>query len=229
MDTTVQAVQRRLIVLGYSVGKAGADGILGRDTIAGLTKFQTDKGIDLQYPGTIGPKMLSALGLTAPATSIPPWIALAQQKIGLNEVKNNKELSTFLKSDGSTVGDPAKIPWCGDFIETCIAVTLPREPMLTNPYWALNWLKFGIAVDMSKPRFGCIGASERDGGGHVFFVVGHDQNYFHILGGNQSNSVTIERKAKSDVKGLRWPSTYPLPADAMAFSTFTGKISTNEA
>ncbi|MGV1793837.1 peptidoglycan-binding domain-containing protein [Rhizobium sp. A37_96] len=32
MDTSVQAVQRRLIALGYNVGTVGTDGILGNDT-----------------------------------------------------------------------------------------------------------------------------------------------------------------------------------------------------
>lgn len=228
MDTTVQLVQRRLIALGYTVGKAGADGIIGRDTIAALTRFQTDKGLSLQYPGTIGPATLNALGIdTSPM--LPPWVTLAKTKMGLNEVRDNKELSAFLKSDGRTLGDPAKLPWCGDFVETCIAVSLPREPMIANPYWALNWLKFGVEISKDKPVMGAIGAAERDGGGHVFFVVGHDKNYFHALGGNQSNSISIVKMDKGRVKGLRFPSTYPMPSDVLPFTTFSGQISVNEA
>jgi len=44
---------------------------------------------------------------------------------------------------------------------------------------------------------GAIGGRERNGGGHVFFVVGHDKTYFHLLGGNQGNSVSIVKKLKS--------------------------------
>ncbi|MBM7044070.1 TIGR02594 family protein, partial [Rhizobium lusitanum] len=205
------------------------DGIQGRMTIAAITKFQTDKNLSVQYPGTLGPTTLTALGISSAALSIPPWVALAQTKMGLNEVRDNKVLSAFLKSDGSTVGDPSKLPWCGDFVETCIAVTLPHEPMITNPYWALNWLKFGIEIPEGKPVMGAIGVATRNGGGHVFFVIGHDQNFFHILGGNQSNSVSIEKMDKSRVAGLRYPSTYPKPDTVLPFSVFTGKISTDEA
>lgn len=228
MDTTVQSVQRRLIALGYSVGNAGADGIFGRATITALAKFQTDKGLDLQYPGTLGQKTIAALGLDK-SPALPPWICLAKTKMGLNEVRDNKPLSAFLKSDGATLGDPAKLPWCGDFVETCIAVSLPREPMIANPYWALNWLKFGVEVPKDKPIMGAIGAAERDGGGHVFFVVGQDRDYYHALGGNQSNAVSIVKMDKGRVRGLRFPSTYPMPSDVLPYTTFNGQISLNEA
>ncbi|MDW5318358.1 hypothetical protein [Rhizobium sp. PL01] len=101
--------------------------------------------------------------------------------------------------------------------------------MINNPYWALNWLKFGNPVLKDKPVMGAIGAAERGGGGHVFFVVGHDKENYHALGGNQSNTVSIVKMPKSRVKGLRFPSTYPLPSSALAYSTYDGKISSNEA
>jgi peptidoglycan hydrolase-like protein with peptidoglycan-binding domain len=88
MDTTVQEVQRRLIALGYSVESAGADGVLGRNTIAALSKFQADLTLEIQYPGTIGAKTLAALGLDK-RPALPPWISLAQSKMGLNEVGDN--------------------------------------------------------------------------------------------------------------------------------------------
>lgn len=228
MDTTVQSVQRRLIALGYSVGTAGADGILGRNTIVAIAKFQADKALDLQYPGAIGSKTIAALGLDK-TPALPPWVSLAQSKMGLNEIRDNKELSAFLKSDGHALGDPSKLPWCGDFVETCIAVSLPREPMIANPYWALNWLKFGIDVPKDKPVMGAPGVAERDGGGHVFFVVGWDRDYYHVLGGNQSNSVSIVRMEKGRVQGLRYPSTYPMPSNVLPFTTYNGQISVNEA
>ncbi|MEP9380673.1 hypothetical protein ABLE91_28575 [Aquabacter sp. CN5-332] len=127
--------------------------------MAALTKFQADQKLDLQYPGTIGPKTLAALGIAEPvAESLTPWIALAQRKMGLHEVRDNKALKDFLKSDGHALGDPAKLPWCGDFVETCIAVSLPREPMIDNRYWALNWPKFGVEVSKASP---VMGAAER--------------------------------------------------------------------
>lgn len=226
MDKTVQEVQRRLIALGHGVGSAGADGVLGRNTIDALSKFQADRTLDIQCPGTIEAKTLAALGLDR-RTTLPPWILLAQTKMGLNEVRDSKELSAFLKSNGHVLGDPSKLPWCGDFVETCIVVSLPREPMIANPYWALNSLKFGIEVPKDKPIMGAIGVAKREGGAHV--VVGQDRDYYRVPGGNQSNSVSIVIMDKDRVQGLRFPSTYPMPSNVLPFITYNGQISVNEA
>jgi len=56
----------------------------------------------------------------------------------------------WLKRDGRSLSDPVKNPWCGDFVETCIRIALPNEPLLgalgTNPYRTGTWLLFGQAV-----------------------------------------------------------------------------------
>lgn len=230
MSDIVKAVQRGLIARGYDLGPSKDDGDPGRLTTAAIAEFQAKEKLPIKYPGTIGPTTLKALGIfeVNAADVMPPWIALAKKKMGLHEVRNNAELKAFLKSDGRALGDPSKLPWCGDFVETCIAVSLPREPMVANPYWALNWLKFGIEVPKDKPVMGAVGVKSRDGGGHVFFIVGHDNSHFHALGGNQSNSVSIVKIAKSDVKGLRFPSTYPMPA-VMPSTKFNGQMAGSEA
>jgi len=45
--------------------------------------------------------------------------------------------------------------------------------------------------------------------GHVVFVLGQDDTHFFVLGGNQSDAVTIARIAKSRLIGARWPTTFP--------------------
>lgn len=221
-------IQKRLIELGYNVGAAGADGILGRATTAAIAAYQKDQHLDIKYPGTIGPKTLKALGLASDEKITPPWIVEAYRKFGLHEKLDNAELRKYLKSDGQTLGDPAKLPWCGDFVETVIALTLPKEPMITNPYWARNWLKFGIEIPKTKPVMGCIGVVERDSGGHVFFVVGHDKTHLHALGGNQSNSISKVKIDKKRLLGLRYPKTYPVSWE-LPYTVFNGKITSNEA
>lgn len=232
MDT--KALQKRLIALGYSVGPAGADGVMGRNTIAAITRFQADQGLPIKYPGTVGPITIAALNVGTDKTTaiggevLPPWFVEARRKIGLQEKLNNKTLREYLKSDGSTLGDPAKLPWCGDFIETVIALTLPNEPMVDNPYYALNWRKFGVPIE--TVALGALAPFQRTGGGHIGIIVGHDKTHFHVLGGNQSNAITIVRIDKDRLSGpLRWPLTYPLPTKALPFSTIDATISTNEA
>ena len=116
----------------------------------------------------------------------------------------------WLKRDGRSLGDPGKNRWCGDFVETCIRMGLPGEPTLgalgTNPCRARNWLLFGKETN---PVPGAVLIFERGSGGHVGFAVGQDDANFYVLGGNQSDAVTIASIAKSRLFGARWPASFP--------------------
>ena len=139
-----------------------------------------------------------------------PWITEAKTALGRNEARDRSWLMDWLKRDGRSLGDPAKSPRCGDFVETSIRMALPNEPLLgalgTNPYRARNWLLFGKET---KPVTGAVLVFERGSGGHVGFALGQDDTNFFVLGGNQSDAVTIARIAKSRLLGARWPATWP--------------------
>jgi uncharacterized protein (TIGR02594 family) len=139
-----------------------------------------------------------------------PWVIEAKSALGRNEARDRSWLMDWLKRDGRSLGDPGKNPWCGDFVETYIRMGLPEEPLLgalgSNPYWARNWLLFGQSV---QPITGAVLVFERGSGGHVGFAVGQDDTHFFVLGGNQSDAVTIARVAKSRLLGARWPATVP--------------------
>ncbi len=145
----------------------------------------------------------------APAGQLP-WITEAKTALGRREARDRTWLMDWLKRDGRSLGDPSKTPWCGDFVETCIRIGLPDEPLLAalgaNPYWARNWLLFGRDT---KPVPGAVLVFERGSGGHVGFAVGQDDTNFFVLGGNQSDAVTVARVAKSRLLGARWPATFP--------------------
>jgi len=116
MTIDIRAVQRRLISLGYDVGPWGADGVAGAVTRRAVAAFQADRGLAIQWPGTIGPKTLEALfGVSTEPKSVSltaPWYAEATRRLGLHETRNRIELSEWLRSDGTTLGDPSKLPWC---------------------------------------------------------------------------------------------------------------------
>lgn len=57
----VRFLQRLLIGHGYSVGTSGTDGSFGGDTEKAVKKFQQDKGVEINYPGTVGKKTWKAL------------------------------------------------------------------------------------------------------------------------------------------------------------------------
>jgi uncharacterized protein (TIGR02594 family) len=141
-----------------------------------------------------------------------PWIVEGKKVWGLHEVNDNAKLKQWLRSDGKTLGDPKALPWCGDYTETAIKNSLPNEPfpgaLGKNPYWARNWLHFGI---QTTPVYGAVGVFSRGKGGHVGFLVGEDTADYYVLGGNQSDSVNIVRISKSRFLGARWPSTFKNP------------------
>ena len=138
-----------------------------------------------------------------------PWMVEAKKVMGLHETRDRAALAKWLKSDGKTLGDPSKLPWCGDFVDTAIELALPDEPrpgkLGENPYWALNWLLFGKACN---PAYGAVVAFERPGGGHVGFLVGQDEKRFYVLGGNQGDTVSVTPIDRGRARGYRWPSTY---------------------
>jgi uncharacterized protein (TIGR02594 family) len=141
-----------------------------------------------------------------------PWIEEGKRVFGLHETRDNAKLKQWLRSDGKALGDPKALPWCGDYVETAIKNALDSEPfegkLGENPYWARNWLEFGVATE---PVYGAVIVFERGNGGHVGFVVGEDSTDYYVLGGNQSNSVNISRISKSRCLGTRWPASFENP------------------
>jgi uncharacterized protein (TIGR02594 family) len=220
-------IQRALRRHGFDPGPI--DGAIGPLTRHAIAAFEAAHGLSADgAPDTAFVETLT--GGTADARWLP-WFAEAERRRGLHEKRDNLELSAFLRSDGATVGDPARIPWCGDFVETCVALALPDEPLPTNPYLARNWLSFGVA---STPTLGAVlvfWRGSRDGiSGHVGFCAGEDAAAFQVLGGNQANAVGIARIAKVRLLGARWPKTAPPPqAGAATHDEGTGgALSTNE-
>jgi uncharacterized protein (TIGR02594 family) len=234
-------VQKRLIAHGFNPGDI--DGEWGRNTLRATIAFQTARGLPAE--GVLNSATVAALRLDPisgqPAVSakddVPtrdlldhmPWMTLALKKRGLHEGRDNAELRAFLKSDGPTLGDPAQLPWCGDFVETCIAVTLPTSTLPTNPYLARNWLKFGATVD---PCFGAVMVfwrGKRSGtSGHVGFYYSEDDDVYHVLGGNQSNSVNVTSLRKERLLGARMPNVGGPYPKRVVHKAADWKISENE-
>lgn len=122
------------------------------------------------------------------------------------------------------------IPWCGLWMAV-VAKRAGWEPV-KDPLWARNWLNFGRPVPIHEASLGDVLVFSRPGGGgHVGEYVGHDAGYFHVLGGNQKDAVTIARLAKSRCIGVRrpkWRLMKPLGVRPYLLAA-SGAVSTNEA
>ena len=207
------------------------DGVRGPVTTAEILKAADDGRLSAiaRVPAPVTGAATVKESLTAEITRPKlPWIDEGRKVYGLHEVKDNAALRKWLISDNKTLGDPAALPWCGDFVETCIKRALPAEPfvgaMAVNPYWARNWVTFGEACE---PSYGCIVVFERGpSSGHVGFAIGQDATHFFVLGGNQGDRVGIAPIAKDRLLASRWPMTWPNdpgPLPAMVMGTM-GKV-----
>lgn len=92
-----------------------------------------------------------------------------------------------------------EIPWCGLFVAFVAAQA--GKPLCKNPLWALNWGTWGS--DAGQPELGDVLTFVRNGGGHVGIYIGEDSNCYHVLGGNQSDAVTITRIDKTRLRAAR--------------------------
>jgi uncharacterized protein (TIGR02594 family) len=224
------AVQTRLKELGFDPGPL--DGIYGRQTRVAVALFQTANMVRIKWPGTVGEQTLKALfrdsDVKGPLLEYP-WLDLAISKKGLIEGRDYVELSKFLKSDGATLGDPRKLPWCGDFVQTCIAIPLVEEVLPANPYLARNWMQFGRPIEPTIGAVMVFWRGKRLGiAGHVAFAVGHSSSAYYVIGGNQSDSVSVTSIAKVRLIGARWPITVNLPNITLPRAV-GGVLSINEA
>lgn len=184
--------------------------------------------------GVEGPKTrAAAYAFSKPVGVELPWMKEAEKVMGLHEVMDDEELRAWLRKDGSTLGDPAKLPWCGDFVETAIKLALPKEKVPTNPYLARNWAGWG---EDATRRYGAVIVFWRDRRegtqGHVGFATAIDEarGLVEVLGGNQGNEVSRAWLGMDRILAWRapkgWASKMPLIG---ARSSGGAAISTNEA
>lgn len=230
MDVLV--MQRALTAQGYDPGFI--DGLWGRATREAVMDYQTRHG--LPADGIVTPALETSIvnGLAMVASNGIVWLDEARRLMGTKEVAgrgSNRIILNWATDLGITYGDD-DIPWCGLFVAHCIGSTLPAEKLPANPLGARQWAKLGVAL--AEPAEGAIlvfwRGSKTGGLGHVGFYIGEDKDAYHILGGNQSDSVSVARVAKDRLLTARWPSTASaLTGKAIALTEGGKPIATREA
>jgi uncharacterized protein (TIGR02594 family) len=164
----------------------------------------------------------------APDTDIP-WLAEAVRVKGLHEARDTSRLRAWFDASVAWI-DPREIPWCGAFVATVLRKWQPGIALPENPLGARNWAGFGAAA---RPQLGAVLVFWRGspGGwaGHVGFYWGEDDAAFHVLGGNQSDAVTVTRVAKSRLLAARWPVGVSQPLTTIRLTASGQPLSHNEA
>lgn len=164
----------------------------------------------------------------------PKILVEALKWLGTKEikgVKHNMCILDWAKQLGiGNIYNTDEIAWCGLFIAyVCHATGVDAGITPKDALWALNWNKFGTKQKVAM--LGDVLTFTRNGGGHVGIYVGEDTSYYHVLGGNQGDMVSITRIAKSRLSQIRrtkWSIAQPANVRVIKVSA-TGTVSTNEA
>jgi uncharacterized protein (TIGR02594 family) len=137
----------------------------------------------------------------------PAWLGYAWPEAGVREVAgkgSNGRIAAFFRDAGHPAITSDETAWCAAFVGACLVRSGIKG---TGSLLARSYLEWGAAID--EPRLGAIAVLSRGrdpGQGHVGFVVGETPRALVLLGGNQSDAVTVEAFDRSTVLGLRWPS-----------------------
>lgn len=162
-------------------------------------------------------------------TNRPAWLAKALTLVGTREAAgpaNNPAILVWAKATPNLGMDYTadSIAWCGLFAAYCTSQSGITPPPIAVR--AKAWASWGIPAPSLVP--GVVLVFERPGGGHVGFYVGEDSDYFHVLGGNQGDAVSIVKIDKSRCIAKRWPAGVPIIQSPM-INSLGLSVSSNEA
>jgi uncharacterized protein (TIGR02594 family) len=206
-NSTVMKIQKALLEKGFLPGII--DGIWGRRTIAAVKAFQSANG--LVADGIVGVRTSRKLfgdEAALPPGAVLPWMAEAENLMGTREVAGTGSNRVILDwADNLDLHYPGDdVPWCGLFVGHCVASSLPEEVLPPNPLGARQWGAFG---EPTQPRRGAVlvfwRESKNSGKGHVGFYTAESATAYRILGGNQSNQVSLAWIGKDRFLKARWP------------------------
>ncbi len=137
----------------------------------------------------------------------PEWLRIAREEmaLGVEEISGVRNCARVLDYHSTTTlrATDDETPWCSAFVNWCLWKAGIRG---TNSARARSWLEFGLR--MPEPMPGAIAVLKRGSNpalGHVGFYIGEEPRRVFLLGGNQSNRVTIAAYEAKDILGYRWP------------------------
>ncbi|MBK8531074.1 MAG: TIGR02594 family protein [Flavobacteriales bacterium] len=140
---------------------------------------------------------------TAPPVKGPAWLKIARAEIGVNEFPgpdhNPRVLEYFKTCTFKATTD--ETPWCSAFVNWCITKSGSKG---TDSAAARSWLTWGKSLVDPVP--GCVVVFKRGTSptsGHVAFFLEKRGTGILVLGGNQSNSVSITSYPADRVLGYR--------------------------
>ena len=139
---------------------------------------------------------------------IPKHLIIALEEIGEAEIAGedfNTRIAEYLETVDMIAND--EIPWCAAFVNWCLNKAEIFGTALPNAKSYLEW-----GYNITQPVVGAITVFDRgkhSWQGHVGFFLDQSDNYVYIIGGNQSNRVSIRPYNKNKLVGYRWSPKLP--------------------
>ena len=168
--------------------------------------------------------------------SEPAWLRHARTLLGTREAAgaaNNKTILGWAGSLGAKVlgmvYNADSVPWCGLFVANCLRAAGIDLSAMKVAVRAKAWADWGSNLGADRLAPGAIMVFAREGGGHVAFYVGEDATHYHVLGGNQGDTVSVMRLAKSRCIARRWPKGVAVVGKPVRLAISGAPISSNEA
>lgn len=176
-------------------------------------------------------KFLSNIG------TLPVLLSSALQYLGIREIpgkKNNPVIMNMAKQlgiDDIYINDDTS--WCGLFMSFLFLITGKPMPNLKGDrynYLRAAWfIGYGHPVIRGEEMLSDVLIFKRPGGHHVGLYIAESKNTFFVLGGNQSNSVSIDELDKNRLVSARRLYRSGIPDSVKKYFLDTsGKVSTNE-
>lgn len=153
------------------------------------------------------------------ALTQPPWMPFAWAELGQREIAgpaSNPRIAGYIRTIGQPGAATDSTAWCAAFVGACLASAGVDG---TRSLLARSYLDWGQSVDLPVPGAVAVLARGSDpASGHVGFVVGMTADRVVLLGGNQSDAVTVEAFPRSRILAFRLPSVSVATASPAASS-----------
>ena len=168
--------------------------------------------------------------------TLPKLVAASLQYVGLKEYPglNNSNPVIMNMAQQLGIGDiypNDEVAWCSLYM--CYLYLITGKPQPFKEYMILRALQqryWGNEVNLNECKLGDVMVFQRPEGGHVGLYIAESKNSYHILGGNQSNSVSFTEIKKERLVSCRnYYSTAAPKSSQKYFIDNLGKVSTNEA
>lgn len=158
-------------------------------------------------------------------TDQPPWLAQAWHELGQSEVagtKHNPRITAFFKELGHEKFARDEVAWCAAFVGACLE---RADYDSTRSLMARSYA--GHGAPLTSEKIGAIAVLKRGNNpafGHVGFVVGWSDKNIWLLGGNQSDAVTVAAYPRSRLVALRWPDAKKRPVARTRMGNFQAAL-----